>query len=125
MGQTTETLHRRMIKHRSDARKYAKYVEERKNAKTPEDIKNCKKRNKRGTCSKLYAAMNDYGIENFHMDPEDAEEMDNALLNDAEMAMIEAFDSVKTGYNLKLGGVVTPIVKKPKNDRYSYSRRSK
>lgn len=90
VGQTTDTLERRMIKHRSEAKRYARGQID------PE------KRNKRGTCSKLYAAMNCHGVENFHMDIR--EKIDISTLDDAETELISMFDTVNTGYNLKSGG---------------------
>lgn len=90
IGQTIDTMHRRMIKHRSDARRYAR------------GLINPEERNKRGTCSKLYAAMNAHGIENFYMEEWENTTVDK--LDDAETDTIELFDSVKKGYNLKPGG---------------------
>lgn len=90
IGQTIKIPRIRMNNHRSEARKYAR------------GLIDPQLRNKRGTCSKLYSAMNKYGVENFTM--EILEEMDNALLDAAEMQYIEQYDSVKNGYNLKYGG---------------------
>lgn len=90
IGQTIDSLSKRMNSHRSEARRFARGIE------------NPEVRNKRGTCSKLYRAMNKHGIENFKMVP--IEEMDNDLLDDAETQYIEEFDSIANGYNLKSGG---------------------
>lgn len=90
IGQTIQTLTVRMNKHRTEARRYERGVED------PE------LRNKNGTCSKLYRAMNKHGIDNFII--EVLEEMDDDLLDNAEMLYISEFDSIAHGYNLKLGG---------------------
>lgn len=94
IGQTIDTLQRRMNKHRSEARRYAR------------GMVDAELRNKRGTCSKLYNAMNAYGINNFYI--ETLEEMDNDLLNGIEMQYISKYNAVAQGYNLKLGGDNSP-----------------
>jgi hypothetical protein len=95
IGQTTDTLRIRWNSHKSEARRYGKYLDGDKSRPF----------NKRGTCSKLYRAMHKYAIKNFRMILVE-EEYDNDLemLDVMEMQHIEEFDSVINGYNLKSGG---------------------
>lgn len=90
VGQTTGTLHRRWIKHVSEAKRFAR------------GQINPALRNKRGTCSKLYRAMNKYGVDVFRM--EKVEELDDDSLDLAETELIAMFNTVADGYNLKEGG---------------------
>jgi group I intron endonuclease len=91
IGQTINTLEKRMTKHRSAARKYQNDVEQPPNLPK-----------KRGTCTKLYRAMNKYGIDNYTI--EALEEIDDKLLNNVEIMYIAKFDAIQNGYNLKEGG---------------------
>jgi len=90
VGQTTGTLKSRMNKHRYEAKRYVR------------GLQNPGLRNKRGTCSKLYAAMNVHGIDNFHITI--LEEIENSLLNVAEEELITLYNTIADGYNLKTGG---------------------
>jgi hypothetical protein len=76
IGKTFDTITRRFIQHKSDAKK----------AK-PRD---------------LYIAFNTLGIENFYI--EELGRFDEEELNIKEIQTIKTFDSYKNGYNMTLGG---------------------
>lgn len=91
IGQTTLKLNERWNKHLTCARAYAK---------NPRGFP-------RGTCSKLYAAMAKYGIDNFRITIVTEIEDDDHIrfwLDCAETAYIRRYDSIKNGYNLRAGG---------------------
>jgi group I intron endonuclease len=95
IGQTRDSLKKRMSKHVSSARTYQRRI-----------VDPTKYQCWRGTCSKLYAAMNKYGIEKFRIDT--LEEVDDAFLNILEAEYIKKYKSVECGYNLREGGDASP-----------------
>lgn len=92
VGQTTGTVQDRWKQHKRDAKYNKAYLEG--NITAP--------RSKRGTCSKLYCAINKHGPDNFRI--EVIAEADELLLDSIETEEIAKHNSVALGYNLKAGG---------------------
>lgn len=90
IGLTTETLESRWKRHRNDAKKFAKELED--------GIKS----NKR-FCVKLCRAMNKHGIDKFKIEKIDVED-DIIILKKLETEYIKQLDTVKNGYNIQSGG---------------------
>ncbi len=95
VGQTINSLRARLTSHKSSARYHRRYLAGEVDAP----------HNKRGTCSKLYRAMNKHGEDNFYIEIlETVPDNDRKMLDQIETDFIEEFNSVKDGYNLKSGG---------------------
>lgn len=93
IGQTTDTIQSRWNSHKSASKYNKKYLDGEIDAPHA----------KKGMCSALYRSINCHGIENFKI--EALEELDDDLLNEAEVQFIEEFNSlVPNGYNLTTGG---------------------
>ena len=75
IGQTTKTLEKRWISHKSESKKHE---------------------------NKFYRAIRKYGFE--YWTKEIIEEIENDLLNEREQYWISHFDTMNIGYNLRSGG---------------------
>jgi group I intron endonuclease len=93
IGQTIDPIRIRWNAHKSAAKYNKEFLEGNREAP----------HNKRGTCSKLYRAMNKHIISNFWIEIIE-DNIDSDLLDEIERQYIEEFDSVVKGYNLKSGG---------------------
>lgn len=79
-------------------------------------MENFRKQVKKEKNTKLYAAMETYGVNNFHIEMLDTED-DNDLLVEYESLLIEHYNSINNGYNvLKRGRNYRPTVEQNRSN---------
>ena len=90
IGQTVNTIEHRMKQHQAAANKYTKKI-------MNHDIQLSRVNN-----AKIYRAMHEIGVNNFVINL--IEEVDNNLLDEAEIKYIKQYNSIDDRYNSKGGG---------------------